>query len=260
MPGRLEAHLRQLEQIVRLGGISAIYEAYRALGDLFDPEGVIDHRMGQLLSRRLLAAMDLRCEVEGAEHVADLDDYAIVCSHASYADWALLLGYFPAPVRFVAKKELRWVPIVGGWLRRRSVLIDRRAGQSAVGAIAAGARAEPGRPLLIFPEGTRSHDGRVQPFRKGGIAALASSGLKLVPVGLRGTHLALPRGQSYAERGRELGLAIGAPVDPASFGDDLDGLVRELEGRVRRLVEGRESPLPDNVTLLKSRTSSRGIS
>ncbi len=253
MLGRLEAQARQLEQIVRLGGISAIYEAYRALGDLFDPEGVIDHRMGQLLSRRLLAAMDLRCAVEGAEHVAKLEDYAIICSHASYADWALLLGYFPAPLRFVAKKELRWVPIVGGWLRRRSVLIDRKARQSAVSAIAAEARAEPGRPLLLFPEGTRSYDGRVQPFRKGGIAALASAELKLVPVGLRGTHEALPRGQNYAKRGCRLKIAIGAPVDPADFGGDLDALVGKLEGAVRELVEGRERSLPDNVTPLNPR-------
>ena len=238
MGGKVHAQIKQLQQVVRLGGISALYEGYRAVGDLFDPEGVIDHRMGQLLGRRLLAAMNFDVSVEGAEHVAELEDYAIISSHASYADWALLLGHFPAQVRFVAKKELRWVPIVGRWLKRRSVLIDRKAGKGAVDAIAAGARAEPGRPLLIFPEGTRSSDGQVQPFRKGGIAALAKGGLKLVPVGLRGTHDALPRGQKFAVAGAEMAIAIGAPVDPADFHGDTDALTAHLELAVRALVAG----------------------
>jgi 1-acyl-sn-glycerol-3-phosphate acyltransferase len=241
MEGFVYRELMRLRQLVPVASVSALYEFYRAIGDYFDPEGVIDHRMGQLLGRRLCDLLEMQVRVEGAEQIHERRDYAVICSHASYLDWALLLGYFPAPIRFIAKRELISVPIVGSWLRRRGVLIDRRAGKSAVDAIAAATRAEPERPILIFPEGTRSPDGAVAPFRKGGIGALAEAGLTLVPVGLSGTYEAFSRHMRYIKTGRQLGIHIGPAVDPAAF-DSLDALVAHLEQSVQALVAGSPPP------------------
>lgn len=226
--------LRYLRQVAEVGTIAGYYHLFKLLNNLIDKKGgVIEQRIAQLLGRALVEHFGFEVTVEGQQHLSDLKDYAVVSNHGSYIDWALILGYFPEPVRFIAKKELSLVPVVGDYLKLRGVLIDRRAGIGAREAIAAAAQDDCPWPILIFPEGTRSHDGEIHSFRPGGLALLLDAGLSLLPLTLVGTADALPRGQLNVQRGGTLRVIIGQPVHAGDFGADHDAMIAEVEKRVR---------------------------
>ncbi|MGC4123260.1 MAG: lysophospholipid acyltransferase family protein [Myxococcales bacterium] len=213
--------------------LSGGYHLVKVVGNFIDAEeGVIEHRVSQLLSRRLLRHAGLEVEVTGAEHVEGLERYAVVCSHASYIDWALLLGYFPAPLRFIAKRELTHLPFVGSFLRLRGVLIDRRAGRGAKEAIAAASKDGKSWPILLFAEGTRTPDGKLQPFKKSGLRILAEAGRALLPVRIHGTFESMPRHTLAVIPGR-LRLCIGEPVFPTP--ETIEESMAEVERRVAAL-------------------------
>ncbi|MBI5479045.1 MAG: 1-acyl-sn-glycerol-3-phosphate acyltransferase [Deltaproteobacteria bacterium] len=231
----LRENLSMVRQLVPLAGICAGYHMVKLVGNTIDAEdGFIEHRVSQLLAQRLLRHLDLSVEVRGADKVAGLHRYCVACSHASYLDWAVLLAYYPSPLRFVAKKELTRVPVIGDYLKLRGVLIDRRTGQTAKEAIAAAAYDGQPWPILIFPEGTRSPDGEIQPFKPGGLRLLAEAGRELVPACVAGTYAAFPRQARVIRTGVPLRLTIGEPVRPADFAT-ADEAVAEVERRVRAL-------------------------
>jgi 1-acyl-sn-glycerol-3-phosphate acyltransferase len=232
---RLKESFTMVRQLVPLAGICAGYHAVKLVGNTIDGEdGFIEHRVSQLLAQRLLRHLDLSVDVRGASNVAGLQRYCVACSHASYLDWAVLLAYYPSPVRFIAKRELTRVPVIGHYLRLRGVLIDRSKGQSARDAIAAAAHDDQPWPILIFPEGTRSPNGEIQPFKQGGLRLLAEAGRAMVPAYIGGTYAALPRQARTIRTGLPLRLSIGEPVWPADYGTPEEA-VAEAERRVRML-------------------------
>jgi 1-acyl-sn-glycerol-3-phosphate acyltransferase len=155
----------------------------------------------------------------------------------------VLLGYFPDPVRFIAKRELAAVPVIGDYLRLRGILIDRRRGVGAREAIAAALADRHPWPILIFPEGTRTPDGTVQPFKPGGLRLIAAAGRPLVPVAVRGTFAAWPRHAKALRPGGHLELVIGAPVRPADY-PSVEAALAEVERRVRALAAGQGGYAP----------------
>ena len=234
----LKDTLTFVRQIVPLAGICAGYHVVKVVGNTIDGEdGFIEHRVSQLLARRLLRHLDLSVEVRGAANVDGLEHYCVACTHASYLDWAVLLAYYPSPLRFIAKRELTRMPVIGDYLRLRGVLIDRRRGRTARDAIKAAAHDGQPWPILIFPEGTRSPDGQVQPFKPGGLRLLAEAGRALVPACIVGTFDAFPRQVRSIRTGVPLRRSIGEPVQPSAFATP-DEAVAEVERRVRALRAG----------------------
>jgi 1-acyl-sn-glycerol-3-phosphate acyltransferase len=222
-------------QIVPLAGICAGYHVVKLVGNTIDGEdGFIEHRVSQLLAQRLLRHLDLSVVGRGAANVAGLERYCVACTHSSYLDWAVLLAYFPSPLRFIAKKELTRMPVIGDYLRLRGVLIDRSKGHTARDAIAAAAYDGQPWPILIFPEGTRSPDGEIHPFKPGGLRLLAEAGRPLVPTYIGGTYDAFPRQVRSIRTGVPLRMVIGEPVRPADFATPAEAIA-EVERRMRAL-------------------------
>lgn len=228
----LPLELLRYRQIAELLAICGEYHLVKLAANIIDgKEGQLEQRIGQLLARRILDHLGYQIRLEGLERVRGLRRYAVVSSHASHLDWAMLLGYFPDPVRFIAKKELTAVPVIGNYLRLRGVLIDRKAGQDAKSAIRAAARDQSPFPILLFAEGTRTHDGRVQPFKPGGLRILAEEGLTLVPVRILGTFDAFSRHARAIRPGGTLTMIVGEPVDPKEGG--VEWAIAEVERRVK---------------------------
>lgn len=225
-------------QIVRTLGISACYHAYRAANSWIDEDdAILEQQVSRLLGRRLLRHLDFTMRVEGEERVEGLKRYAIASTHASYLDWAVILGHFPTPVRFVAKRELLIMPVIGQYLKRRAILIDRKRGIDAKTAIREAARDPEGWPILIFPEGTRTPDGTIRPFKAGGLRIVLEEGRSVVPVAILGTYEAFPRHARTIRPGGVLRMRIGEPV-PADFGGSVEAALAEVERRVRELAAG----------------------
>jgi 1-acyl-sn-glycerol-3-phosphate acyltransferase len=160
-----------------------------------------------------------RPRVEGVEHVPEEGPAILASNHLSYADWLFMPLTLSRKVTFVAKAEYFTAPGLKGWLQRTffsgagQVPIDRSSGDAAAGALMSARRVlSQGELFGIYPEGTRSHDGRL--YRgKTGVARLAIElGVPVIPVAVVGTDRLAPPGKKYGRWTRPL-VRFGRPLD-----------------------------------------------
>lgn len=153
-------------------------------------------------------------------------------NHESAVDiWALFCA-IPRNVRFVVKSELFRIPIFGLYLNvARYVRVDRGDHARAVAALQrAGEIVRSGTSLIVFPEGTRSPDARIQPFKKGPFVLAMEAGAPVVPVAIAGAAALNPK-RRLSLRPGVIRIAIGPPVLPRDF-PDKDALLREVRRRI----------------------------
>nr|WP_207619398.1 lysophospholipid acyltransferase family protein [Nocardioides sp. IC4_145] len=160
-----------------------------------------------------------RPQVTGAENVPDEGPAILASNHLSYADWLFMPLTLPRRVTFVAKAEYFTTPGIKGWFQKQffsgagQVPIDRGGASAAEGALTAATRilAEGGL-FGIYPEGTRSHDGRL--YRgKTGVARLAlETGVPVIPVAVVGTDVVAPPGKTFGTFTRPV-VRFGTPLD-----------------------------------------------
>lgn len=208
----------------------------------YRPGGVYDDAPRQW-GRHLLRAVGVRPGIEGLEQLEAGKPYVYVANHASFVDVWLLLAVLPGSVRFVAKKELLGIPIFGWALRAGGqIAIDRRNLKSAFSAYDDAARAvRGGMSAVVFVEGTRSRDGRLQDFKKGPFVLAIHAGVPVVPVYIHGTYAVLPTGRLTPLPG-PVRLFVGEPIPTAGLSyEDRDRLSRECREAMlamRRSVDG----------------------
>ncbi len=157
--------------------------------------------------------------VEGAEHVPDEGPAILASNHLSYADWLFMPLTLQRRVTFVAKAEYFTTPGIKGWFQKKffsgagQVPIDRSGASAAEGALSSAKRIlGEGELFGIYPEGTRSHDGRL--YRgKTGVARLAlETGVPVIPVAVLGTDVVAPPGKTFGSFTRP-GVRFGPPLD-----------------------------------------------
>jgi 1-acyl-sn-glycerol-3-phosphate acyltransferase len=139
-------------------------------------------------------------------------------NHQSNADIPLLLGRLPVQFRWLAKAELFRIPIFGRAMRGVGYIsIDRSNRKSAFESLERAARTiRSGTSVLIFPEGTRSRDGRILPFKKGGFVLSVDAGVPIVPIIIRGTRDIIPKGH-FLIRPAPVTMEILDPVETADY-------------------------------------------
>lgn len=182
-------------------------------------------------------------------------------NHESALDIWLLFRTVPRnSLRFLAKSELFRIPVFGWYLRlARFVEVDRHHHARAVEALqAAGRIVRGGTSLIVFPEGTRSRDGRVQPFKKGPFVVAMEAGVPVVPIAIAGAAALNPKRQ-LAVRPGHVRVEVGAPLTPADFADKSE-LLRAVRRRIIALHEslgGAGGDLDDAVAARGVEGSSR---
>ena len=199
----------------------------------------------RIWGRLLCLIADIRVRVEGQENLDPSQTYIFVGNHASQTDIWTFQGYIPHDFRWIAKKELFAIPIFGAAMRAVDFIsIDRSRGRQAVKSLNdAAVRIAEGASVLIFPEGTRSPDGHLQPFKTGAIMLAIKSGVPVVPVGFNGTHQVLPKGSLLA-RGGKVVLRIGTPLPTRDFkAKDKQELALKLQQQVAELLDECHQPL-----------------
>ena len=157
-----------------------------------------------------------RWEVSGREHIPDSGGVILIANHTSYADPPIAGPACPRPVSFMAKSELFRIPIFSALIRRTHAFPVQRgaADQHALRRAVRLLKRE--QVLLIFPEGKRSADGRLQPFEPGAAFIALASGAAVVPMAIDGADRLLPRGKPILLPGK-LRLRFGPPVDLSRF-------------------------------------------
>ncbi len=174
-------------------------------------------------------------EIEGRENLRPGRSYVVICNHLSNFDIWCTLASLDAAIRFVAKKELLRVPVFGQVLAVSDhIIIDRQRPGEAIRRInAAAERSRKGMCILFYAEGTRSPDGKVHEFKKGGVTLALRAQLPVVPMSISGTRKFLPKGCVVIRPSGRVKIVIDTPIDTAGMSiDDRDALNERVRQRV----------------------------
>jgi 1-acyl-sn-glycerol-3-phosphate acyltransferase len=196
-----------------------------------------------LWSTRLLNLVKVTCKVSNPDAVEPQLGKAtiIVCNHTSLYDIPISLQIFPQhSIRMLAKKELSKVPILGkGMTASEFPFIDRKnRSQSLKDLEHARQLMESGIVMLIFPEGTRSEDGKVAPFKKGSFITAIEAKATIIPVGIRGAYDILPARTMQFNLNQTAEIHVGQPIDAALYTvENKEELIEKVHQAVKKLVE-----------------------
>jgi 1-acyl-sn-glycerol-3-phosphate acyltransferase len=196
-------------------------------------------RMPRAWARVVLRLAGVKVRLLGVENVDWERPLVVVANHQSWFDVFALAAYLPAKARFVAKEELGRIPIFGrAWKACGHISVDRSDRKQAVESLRhAGRRVRDERlAMILFPEGTRSPDGRLQPFKKGAFVLAIETGVPLVPLGIRGSREIMPKG-SFRIRAGEITIQVGEPIGVAGLRhEDRDVLLKRSRAAVAALI------------------------
>ncbi len=203
------------------------------------PRGRVVFRLARFWSRCVLFFSGVGLDSSARVELDRSSSYVFMANHQSLFDIPALLVSAPVETRFMAKRSLFQIPIFGWALKLAGfVSIDRKSAQrSRSGFTSALRELRSGASILIFPEGTRSLDGELLSFKRGGLLLAMRSGFPIVPVGIRGTLAIRPR-NSYLIRPGTAVIRYGEPLDPTAYGARESGrLGEELRSRIAELAD-----------------------
>ena len=184
-----------------------------------DPGGNSAHQVARLWGKTLLLFSGVQVKLVGETHAISPDQsYIFMANHQSAFDIFSLLAGLPIPFRWVAKKELFKIPIFGPSMRRAGYIsIDRSNPRDAVRSLnKAAQRIREGVSVVVFPEGTRTEDGNLLPFKGGGFVLAIKSTAPIVPTAIRGTFMVKPRG-SFWIHPRTVYIHLGTPIETKGY-------------------------------------------
>jgi 1-acyl-sn-glycerol-3-phosphate acyltransferase len=207
---------------------------------LFETSGRKQIAVARAWAQFLLWVGGARVRVEGLEKIAPGGSYVFVSNHLSYMDTPVVLANIPVQFRFLAKRGLFQIPLLGTHLARAGhIPVPRDDARAAVKTMTTAAQAirERGISLLIFPEGGRSHDGELASFKEGAAYIAIRAGVPLVPIALKGTREILPYGSAHVRSG-PVKMRIGEPIatDQVQL-RDRGRVTAELRDRIVNLLE-----------------------
>lgn len=187
-------------------------------------------------SRELLRQAGVELHVRGTENLPPIDQAVVVMSnHRSYYDVPTVFCVVPGRLRMVAKKELFRVPIFGtAMLAAGFVKIDRDKRDRAIASLRASERLlAQGTRVWIAPEGTRSKDGRLGPFKAGGFHMALEAQVPILPLAIQGTEQVMGADSISVTKGAKVSVQILPPIDVTAYGR---AQRKELMAHVRREI------------------------
>ena len=191
---------------------------------------------GRIWSRALLAAAGARVRYHGRRHAFEHSPCIFIANHQSMVDIWVMLSLVPPETRFVAKQELFRIPIFGWALKATGCIpVNRGRHTEAIRSLdLAAERIRAGRSVVLFPEGTRSRDGSLQPFKKGAFHLALQAGVPVVPVAITGSFDVVPTGELRVTPG-PVEVYVEPPVDVARFSpQDPKRLLSEVQEIIAR--------------------------
>lgn len=165
-------------------------------------------------SKHLVDEVGARIEVTGREHLEDRSPVVVMSNHQSHFDIPVLFRVLPGSVRMVAKKELFRIPVFGAALHAAEFIsVDRGDRAKAIESLqSARSLIASGISVWIAPEGTRSLDGRLGEFKKGGFILAEEAGVAILPVSIDGTRHILPAKTSKIQFEQRVRVTVHARV------------------------------------------------
>jgi 1-acyl-sn-glycerol-3-phosphate acyltransferase len=160
-----------------------------------------------------------RIRTEGLEKIDPKQSYLIMGNHNSFIDIPVLFKTMPFYTYFIAKKELKKIPLLGWYIGAYGMIyIDRSDSSKAKASIVKAADlVSKGKHIIIFPEGTKSKDGKIGPFKKGGFHLAEQAQVPILPIKIEGAHKVWPNKKPFKLGFGKIKMIVGDPIWP----DDL---------------------------------------
>ena len=208
------------------------------MGSLVERRGRFAHGCARTWSWLILATTGVSVDVRGLEGLNPARTYIFVSNHQSIYDIPVIFANLPYQLRIIAKESLGSFPFLGWHLRRSGhLLVDRKRPDRAGILGRWRALVKEGLSLIIFPEGTRSADGRLGPFKAGSFLLAIEAKLPIVPVSVDGTRFVMHKGELTTRPGA-VRLTLHPPVETEAL--DVSA-ARDLAEQVRGVVAGSVS-------------------
>ncbi len=203
---------------------------FAIVASIITGSGTPSHRIARFWASIVLAATGIRVKKKIMQQVPTDRPVIFACNHASLLDIPILYNALPVEFRFIVKKELFKVPLLGFAMKTAGYIpIDRARGRAALSSMKEAAnKIRQGASIVIFPEGTRSSDGRLQDFKEGAFMLAVRSGCPVVPVAIRGSSKILKKGSIVAHPG-QVEVIVGNPLE-------VTGTTSADRKRITRLV------------------------
>jgi 1-acyl-sn-glycerol-3-phosphate acyltransferase len=238
--------LRSLLTVPYVGLATAFGSTLGLVLRLFDSSGDMVMDLGRWWSGWITWFAGVRLQVDNRARLEPDQPYVFMANHASTIDiWAAFLAV-PRRVRMIAKKQLARIPLFG-WVMwaGRFIFIDRQNATAARRSIQdAGNRIRGGCSVLIFPEGTRTRDGQLGVFKKGGFHMAMEAGVPIVPIALQGTRELMPRGSLRVKSGK-VKVIIGPPIPTSGLTvQDRPALIEQVRSSIAGMLA--EAPRDDS--------------
>jgi 1-acyl-sn-glycerol-3-phosphate acyltransferase len=209
-----------------------------------------------MMARRFWAPMHWR--INGSrlfvEPLPDIDwskPYIFLMNHQSAMDIPVAFAVLPTNIRFIAKHVLKYVPFLGWYMAMTGMIfINRSNHREAIRSLArAGEHIRSGKSVLAFPEGTRSRDGLILPFKKGPFVIAVEAQVPIVPVAIEGSLQTLPRGWIWLRR-HDIRVKVGQPIETKGLKNaDRDALLRRVRDSIIQLHReiGGQGGVPESI-------------
>lgn len=202
---------------------------------LFDPYGKHVYGISRFWTWVILKVGGVRVRAKGLNRIDPNQQYLFMVNHQSNIDIPVLMHSLPAfQLRWLAKKELLWVPLFGWamWAGKH-IIVDRSDRFNALSSLKkAKQRMKGGISLVVFPEGRRSSDEKLLPFKRGGFLLAIKTQTSIVPVTINGSGTVLPKGDWRIRRGT-IEVIIGEPLAVESY---RPATLRALSAQVQELI------------------------
>ena len=185
-------------------------------------------------ARSMIRAAGATVAVRGLDNIPGDGRYCIIANHQGGFDIPLLIGIMPVSVGFIAKKELRYIPVLSTWMKAiNCVFLDRSNRRTAAASIKqAVEQVKNGEPLIIFPEGTRSRSREMGTFKSGSMKVPIRARVAILPVTIDGSYL-LKEANSGLIQPASVTVTVHEPIDAGAYRNDQ---TQELNERVTQTI------------------------
>jgi 1-acyl-sn-glycerol-3-phosphate acyltransferase len=178
-----------------------------------DRKGRWIHGYARLWARVALWAGGVKVKIEGLERIKGRGPYIFMSNHQGSYDIFSLLSSLPFQFKWLAKKELFSIPFFGWTMAAAGYIrLDREGTRETVEAMnEAAERIRQGMSVVVFPEGSRSPNGSIQPFKKGGFTLAVKAKVPIVPIAIHGSRDVMPKDRLTPTSG-EIRIRVGSPI------------------------------------------------
>ncbi|NNG01814.1 MAG: 1-acyl-sn-glycerol-3-phosphate acyltransferase [Desulfobacteraceae bacterium] len=223
--------------------MTLVFGIFAIIASLISRTGNLPHNVAQIWGKSILWVSGVRVTVTGSENLDPGRSYIYMSNHQSNFDIPALLGHLPVQFRWLAKSELFKIPLFSRSMRGCGYIsIDRSNRKAAFESLRLAAETiRNGTSVVIFPEGTRSPDGKIQRFKKGGFVMAVDAGVPIVPIVITGTFSIMPKNQLMIRPG-PITIHLNAPIETKDYTRSTKD---ELMDRIHNIMSEKDDRRPE---------------